>query len=193
MKRVLTRSVGTDRAYFFSFFSGHCLQTSPQHLARFHQVHLLTFLSLFSKIFESIRLIFEKKIDRNQDTENEFTARIQELQNEVNCMNDSRDFQDAESVRSGQSHVTSQPAFFPPVQDPGGLRSRSHQLPDIWNSQGTSGNVFVKPTASSSSPYLGGFNLWISNVTKHVSPHVTSERQTPDTALDPRFRKYIRP
>ena len=31
---------------------------------------------------------------------------IQELQNEINCMNDSRDFQDAESARSGHSHVT---------------------------------------------------------------------------------------
>ena len=41
----------------------------------------------------------------------EFTAKIQELQNEVNCLNDSRDFKDAESVRSGQFHVTSQPAF----------------------------------------------------------------------------------
>ena len=29
-------------------------------------------------------------------------------------MNDSRDFQDAESVRSGHSHVTSQPVSFPP-------------------------------------------------------------------------------
>ena len=40
-------------------------------------------------------------------------------------MNDSRDFKDAESVRSGQSHVTSQPAFFPPFPDPGGMLSRS--------------------------------------------------------------------
>ena len=31
----------------------------------------------------------------------ELSGRLQELQNEVNCMNDSRDFQDAESVRSG--------------------------------------------------------------------------------------------
>ena len=32
--------------------------------------------------------------------------------NEVNCMNDSKDFQDAESVRSGNSHVTSRPVSF---------------------------------------------------------------------------------
>ena len=43
----------------------------------------------------------------------ELSGRLQELQNEVNCMKDSKDFQDAESVRSGNSHVTSQPGVFP--------------------------------------------------------------------------------
>ena len=50
----------------------------------------------------------------NQDTIYELTARIQELQNEVNCLNNSRDSKDAESVRSGLSHVTSQPALLNP-------------------------------------------------------------------------------
>ena len=61
----------------------------------------------------------------DRDTIHELTAKIQELQNEINCMNDSRDFQDAESVRSGLSHVASQLAFFPPFRDPGGMLSRS--------------------------------------------------------------------
>ena len=65
----------------------------------------------------------------NQDTINELTARIQELQNEVNCLNDSRDFKDAESVRSGQSHVASQPVFFP-------TSPRSS-----WNAKPFSGNA----------------------------------------------------
>ena len=39
----------------------------------------------------------------DQNTIMELTGKIQELQNEINCMNDSRDFQDAESVRSGHS------------------------------------------------------------------------------------------
>ena len=50
----------------------------------------------------------------------ELPGRLQELQNEVNCMNDSKDFQDAESIRSGNSHVTSQPGLFPehpPLKD----------------------------------------------------------------------------
>ena len=43
----------------------------------------------------------------------ELSGRLQELQNEVNCMDDSKDFQDAEPVCSGNSHVTSQPGVFP--------------------------------------------------------------------------------
>ena len=57
----------------------------------------------------------------------ELSGRLQELQNEVNCMNDSKDFQDAESVRSGNSHVTSQPGVFskhPPFE--GLLRPSFH-------------------------------------------------------------------
>ena len=73
-----------------------------------------------SRVEESSR----RRLIENQDTINELTARIQELQNEVNCLNDSRDFKDAESVRSGLSHVPSQPALLPPFRDPGGMLSR---------------------------------------------------------------------
>ena len=52
-----------------------------------------------------------KRLIEDRDTILEVTGKIQELQNEVNCMNDSSDFKDTESVRSGQSHVSSQPAF----------------------------------------------------------------------------------
>ena len=54
-----------------------------------------------------------RKLIPDRDTILELTGKIQELQNEINCMNDSRDFQDVESVRSGNSHVTSQPVIFP--------------------------------------------------------------------------------
>ena len=56
--------------------------------------------------------IARRKLIEDRDTILELTGKIQELQNEINCMNDSRDFKDAESVRSGQSHVVSQPVFF---------------------------------------------------------------------------------
>ena len=44
-----------------------------------------------------------RKLIEDQNTIMELSRRLQELQNEVNCMNDSKDFQDAESVRSGNS------------------------------------------------------------------------------------------
>ena len=53
-----------------------------------------------------------RRLVEDQDTILELIGKIQELQNEINCMKDSRDFQDAESVRSGHSHVTSQPVSF---------------------------------------------------------------------------------
>ena len=54
-----------------------------------------------------------RKLIEDQNTILELSGRKQELQNEVNCMNDSKDFQHAESVRSGNSHVTSRPVSFP--------------------------------------------------------------------------------
>ena len=132
------------------------------------------------------------KLTEDRDTILELTGKIQELQNEINCMNDSRDSQDAES--SGPSHVSPvNQRFSPPFRDPGGMLGRpggmpsgNDKPPDIWDTHGISGNVFVNPTASSSAPYPQGFNPWISNVTEDTSPHVTSERQNPDTALDQR-------
>ena len=44
---------------------------------------------------------------------------------------------------------------------------------------GISGNVCINPTASSSATYPQESNPWVSNVSKHTSPHVMSERQTP--------------
>ena len=61
--------------------------------------------------------IARRKLVEDRDTILELTRKIQELQKEINCMNDSRDFQDAESVRRGHSHVASQPvSFLPTIQ-----------------------------------------------------------------------------
>ena len=65
-------------------------------------------------------------------------------------MNDSKDFQDAESVRSGNSHVTSQPgvlAKHPPHEGLLRLSFISQRYtdgqPNIWDTHGISGNVFA--------------------------------------------------
>ena len=132
------------------------------------------------------QLLHEQLLEQNRDLREAHVKSLNEMeelkQNEINCMNDSRDFQDAESVRSGQSHVTSQLAFFPLFRDPGGMLSRSLGMlsrkngpPSIWDTHGKSGNVFVNPTASSSAPFPQESNLWGSNVSEHMSPHVMSE------------------
>ena len=83
------------------------------------------------KKFQSstVDTIARRRSVEDQDTILEVIGRIQELQNEINCMNDSRDFQDAESVRSGHSHVPSQLVSFPPHPIPGGMLSRSIGMP----------------------------------------------------------------
>ena len=97
-----------------------------------------------------------------------------------------------ESVRSGQAHVTSQPAFFP-LRDPGGMPSRSWECRAATvgrqvfvTTHGISGNVVANPIASSSAPHPQVINPWISDATEDTSLHVTSERQNPDTVLGPR-------
>ena len=101
-------------------------------------------------------------------------------------MNDSRDLKDAESVRSGHSHVASHPVSFPPHPVPGGMLSRSIGMPSrkngppsIWDTHGISGNVFANPAASSSAPFPQELNPWSSDISEHTSPHVMSENQTP--------------
>ena len=77
--------------------------------------------------------IARRRLVEDQDTILELTGKIQELQNEINCMNDSRKFQDAESIRSGNSHVTSRPVSFPPHPIPGGMLSRcGNAEPQKW-------------------------------------------------------------
>ena len=80
------------------------------------------------------------------------TGKIKEIKNEINCMNDSRDFQDAESVRSGTSHVTSRPMSIPPHPIPEGMLSRSLGMPSrregppsIWDTHGILANIFANP------------------------------------------------
>ena len=116
-----------------------------------------------------------RKLVEDQDTILELTGKIQELQNEINCMNDSRDFQDAESVRSGHSHVTSQPVSFPPHPVPGAMLSRSEGMPSrkdgppsIWDTHGISGNVFANPVASSTAPYPRELNPWSCTISEHT-------------------------
>ena len=134
-----------------------------------------------------------QKFIEDQKTIMELSGRLQELQNEVNCMNDSKEFQDAESVRSGNSHVTGQPGVFPKHHPFEGLLrpsfiSQRHTdgPPNIWDTSGISGNVFAHPQASSSAPYPQGLNsTWKKTIEEpiHMSTAEKSGRQERDQDL----------
>ena len=92
-----------------------------------------------------------RRLIEDRDTILELTGKILELQNEVNCMNDSRDFKDAESERSGLFHVPSQPVSFSPHPILEGMLSRSVGMPSrrdgpprIWDTHGFFGKRFCK-------------------------------------------------
>ena len=131
--------------------------------------------------------IARRKLIEDQNTILELSGRVQELQNEVNCMSDSKDFQDAESVRSGNSHVTSRPVSFPPHPILEGMLRhafvspcRREGPPSIWDTHGISGNVFANPHASSSAPYPQELNQWNSSTEEPLHSSTVEKSERPE-------------
>ena len=122
----------------------------------------------------------------------EFVGNIQVLQNEINCMNDARDFQDPESIRSGNSHVVSRPVSFSPHQIPEGMLSRSFGVssrkegpPRIWDTHGISGNVFLQnPDASSSAFSAQELNPWSSGTEEPLHSSTVEKSERPEQNRD---------
>ena len=162
----------------------------------FREVHQQSFTEMVElRKFQSSTFdtLARRKLIEDQNTILELSGRVQELQNEVNCMNDSKDFQDAESVRSGNSHVSSRPMFFPTHPIPEGMLRpsfisprRKEGPPCIWDTHGKSGNVFANPHASSSAPYPQELNPWCTTIEEllHMSTAEKSESQTPVQDLE---------
>ena len=93
------------------------------------------------------------KLRESHGTIQELTSQIQELQERVNYVNDSPEFQDVVSICSGKLfHVPSQPAVVP---SPRSVLSRDQSLqPDTWNLSGTQGNFFGNPRAATDSSQI---------------------------------------
>ena len=130
------------------------LLRQQQEFREVHQQDLMKHLELQK---------FQKS--ENQKTIMDLSGRLQELQNEVNLMNDSKDFMDAESTCSGNPHVTSPPGVFPKHPPFEGMlrplyssQRQDEEPPNIWETSGISGNVFANPQASSSAPYSQELN-----------------------------------
>ena len=147
------------------------LWRQQQNFREVHQQNLTEMKELQKFQNSTFDELTRQKFIEDQNTIMESSGRLQELQNEVNCMNDSKDFQDAESVRSGNSHVTSQPGVFPKhppferLLRPSFASPRyTDGPPNIWDTSGISGNVFAHPQASSSAPYPQELNsTWRKN------------------------------
>ena len=88
-----------------------------------------------------------EKSRESHETIQRLTSQVQELQERVNCMNDSGQFQDLESNCTGKfSHVPSQPAGIP---SPRSVLSCDKRLPpDTWNLSGLQENVFANPRST---------------------------------------------
>ena len=113
-------------------------------------------------------------------------------------VNDSREFQDVESICSGKlSHVRNQPAIVPSLC---GMLSHDQSLrPDTWNLLGTSGNVFdcpLGPIDSSSTYCRSMLQSWNLNGADGIPvrsstgrPVARSEERNRDTIPTLRFAR----
>ena len=111
-----------------------------QEFREVHQQDLMKHLELQKFQNSTFDEFSQQKFIEDQKIIMELSGRLQELQNEVKCMNDSRDFQDAESVRSGNSHVTSPPGLFPRHPPFEGMlrplyssQRQDEEPPNIWD------------------------------------------------------------
>ena len=168
------------------------LWRQQQDFREAHQQNLTEMEELRKFQSSTFDTLTRQKFIEDQNTIMELSGRLQELQNEVNCMNDSKDFQDAESVRSGNSHVTSQPMLFPKhsafevLLRPSFVSPRRKEgPPNIWDTSGMSGNVFANPQASSSAPYPQELNsLWKKTIEEPIHMSTAEKSDRPERNQD---------
>ena len=168
------------------------LLRQQQDFREVHQQNLTEMKELQKFQSSAFDTLARRKLIEDQNTIMELSGRLQELQNEVNCMNDSKDFQDAESVRSGNSHVTSQPRVFPKHPPFEGMlrpsfisQRQTDGPPNIWDTSGISGNVFAHPQASSSAPYPQELNsTWKKTIEEPIHMSTAEKSGRPERDQD---------
>ena len=193
------------------FFITNSLQLKPNKIAEFykknycdkqqdfrevHQQDLMKMKELQKFQSSTFDTLTRRKLIEDQNTIMELSGRLQELQNEVNCMNDFKDFQDAESVRIGNSHVTSPPGLsprHPPFEGmlkPAFISQRqTEEPPNIWDTSGISGNVFAHPQTSSSAPYpqelnSSKWNTWKKTTEEPIHMSIAEKSGRPERDSD---------
>ena len=168
------------------------LLRQQQEFREVHQQDLMKHLELQKFQNSAFDEFTQKKFIEDQKTIMELSGRRQELQNEVNFMNDSKDFMDAESTCSGNPHVTSPPGLFPRHPPFEGMlrpsfssQRQNEEPPNIWDTSGISGNVFAHPQASSSAPYPQELNsTWKKTTEEPIHMSIAEKSGRPERDSD---------
>ena len=168
------------------------LLRQQQDFREVHQQDLLKHLELQKFQNSAFDEFTQKKFIEDQKIIMELSGRLQELQNEVNCMNDSKDFMEAESICSGNPHVTSPPGLFPrhppfvEMLKPAFISQRQDEKsPNVWDTSVTSGNVFAHPQASSTAPYPQELNsTWKKTTEEPIHMSIAEKSGRPERDSD---------
>ena len=103
---------------------------------------------------------------------------------------------DAESICSGNPHVTSPPGLFPRHPPFEGMlmpafisQRQDEEPPNAWDTSGTSGNVFAHPQASSSAPYpqelnSSKWNTWKKTTEEPIHMSIAEKSGRPEQDSD---------
>ena len=115
-----------------------------------------------------------QKLRENHETIQKLSSQLQEMQEQMNSMTDSGEFQEVESNYSGRlSYVSSQPAAIPRSRS---WLSRDKRLPsDTWNTSGLQDNVFGNQCStfvSSQNHYQGIHHSTTQGATGSVPLHI---------------------
>ena len=155
------------------------LLRQQQEFREVHQQDLMKHLELQKFQNSAFDEFTQKKFIEDQKTIMELSGRLQELQNEVNFMNDSKDFMDAESTCSGNPHVTSPPGLFPRHPPFEGMlrplfssQRQNEEPPNVWDTSGISGNVFCTSTSFFVSSVSSGIEFHLEENYRGTNPHV---------------------
>ena len=159
----------------------------------FREVHQQSLTEVELRKFQSSTFdtLARQKLIEDQNINMELSGRVQELQNEAHCMNDSKDFQDAESVRSGNSPVTNQPMLFPKhpvfegnvfafIRIAAPQRRAAMHLGYTWYI----GKRFANPHASSSALYPQELNPWCTTNEEPLHSSTVEKSERPEQNRD---------
>ena len=167
------------------------LLRQQQDFREVHQQDLMKHQEL-QKFQNSAYDEFTQKFIEDQKIIMELSGRPQELQKEVNCMNDSKDLMDAESICTGNPHVTSPPGVFPRHPPFEGMlrpsfisQRQTEEPPNIRDTSCISGNVFAHPQASSSAPYPQELNsTWKKTIEEPIHMSIAEKSGRPERDSD---------